>query len=267
MGNEHATDLERRLALLAQEFEFPPTPDLAEATARRVRESTAARRPRLPARAGWIASARRPLTIALAGLLLTAAAAFAASPGLRDAVLDAFGIGGVSVERRPELPPIEPGAGARLGERIPLAEARARADFGLLAIPRPSLPGPDATHVREVRGTPIISLAYGPQPGLPASPHTGTGLVFTQFRARLEAELLRKIVATTGVERVRIAGHRGYWFEGAKHVIGYRTRRGSFTETARLAGNTLVWQRGPITLRLEGEISKPRALRIARSVR
>ena len=35
---------------------------------------------------------------------------------------------------------------------------------------------------------------------------------------------------------------------------------------ARLAGNTLLWQRGDLTLRLEADITKERALAIARSV-
>ena len=266
MGDERPTTLEQQLRLLAREVEFPPTPDLAGAVTRRLSESAAARRRRFPARPR-IASARRPLAIALAGLLVSAAAAFAASPGLRDAVLDAFGIGGVSVERRSELPPVAPGGGAGLGERVSQAEAHDRANFRLLAIRLPSLADPDATYVREVRGTPIVSFAYGSRSGPPASPHTGTGLLFAQFRARLETELLGKVVAMTRVERVRIARAPGYWFEGPKHAVGYRTRRGTLTETPRLAGNTLVWQRGPITLRLEGEISRGRALRIARSVR
>jgi hypothetical protein len=33
----------------------------------------------------------------------------------------------------------------------------------------------------------------------------------------------------------------------------------------RLAGKTLLWQDGEVTLRLEGDLSKAEALRIARS--
>ena len=35
----------------------------------------------------------------------------------------------------------------------------------------------------------------------------------------------------------------------------------------RLAGPTLVWRRGDLTLRLEADVTKSRALEIARSVR
>jgi hypothetical protein len=49
-------------------------------------------------------------------------------------------------------------------------------------------------------------------------------------------------------------------------VFAFRDREGNFREsTARLAGKTLLWQQGDVTLRLEGELSKQQALRIARS--
>jgi hypothetical protein len=267
MDDRRSTDLEPRLAQLAQEVEFPPTPDLAMAVARRLQKMPSSRHVPRPIRPR-IVPARRTLAIALGGLLATAAAALAASPGLRDAVFDAFGIGGVRVERVSELPPVPPGAGPSLGERVTLAEAETRTGFNLLTIRRPRFGPPAGVYTREVNGTPIVSCAYESRPGLSPSPHTESGLILTQFRARLEQELIGKVIlAETGVERVQIAGRPGYWLEGAKHVIAYRTERGSFEQSPRLAGNTLVWQRGPITLRLEGEISRAQALRIARSVR
>lgn len=49
-------------------------------------------------------------------------------------------------------------------------------------------------------------------------------------------------------------------------LLAFRDRDGQFREnTARLAGKTLLWQLGDVTLRLEGELSKEEALRIARS--
>jgi hypothetical protein len=38
-------------------------------------------------------------------------------------------------------------------------------------------------------------------------------------------------------------------------------------ERIRLARNTLLWEHGPLTLRLEGDLSLAEALRIARSFR
>jgi hypothetical protein len=37
------------------------------------------------------------------------------------------------------------------------------------------------------------------------------------------------------------------------------------TETARLAGHTLIWPRGDTTLRLEGDLTLEEAVRIAES--
>jgi hypothetical protein len=36
-------------------------------------------------------------------------------------------------------------------------------------------------------------------------------------------------------------------------------------DAARLAGKTLLWEHGELTLRLEGDLSKAEALRIART--
>ena len=55
------------------------------------------------------------------------------------------------------------------------------------------------------------------------------------------------------------------WLE-EPHVLAFVDRDGNFREsTARLAGKTLIWQQGDVTLRLEGELSMEEALRIARS--
>jgi hypothetical protein len=57
------------------------------------------------------------------------------------------------------------------------------------------------------------------------------------------------------------------WFDGAEHVLLYQDGGEPVEETMRLVERALVWQRGPLTLRLEGDISKEDALEIARSVR
>ena len=70
------------------------------------------------------------------------------------------------------------------------------------------------------------------------------------------------------VEEVQVAGQPGYWFSGEPHFFSYQDRAGEINdESTRLAGNTLVWQAGAQTLRLEGQLSKQEALRIAESMR
>jgi hypothetical protein len=87
-----------------------------------------------------------------------------------------------------------------------------------------------------------------------------------EFRA---APLIEKeLVSATQVEPVRVSGEQGLWIEGPRHEFVYRTLEGEEAiDTQRLAGNTLLWKRGSLTLRLEGDLSKDEAIRIAESMR
>jgi hypothetical protein len=87
-------DLERRLQGLAGQVRFPPTPDLAGATRRRLADHDA--RPALPAperRTGWWPR----LAIAAAVLILFAAGLLAVSAPARDAVARWIDIPGIRV--------------------------------------------------------------------------------------------------------------------------------------------------------------------------
>lgn len=61
----------------------------------------------------------------------------------------------------------------------------------------------------------------------------------------------------------------GYWIDGEPHLFfSYRDERGQLRQDrSRLAGNVLLWERGDLTLRIEGNLTKVEALRIAESVR
>jgi hypothetical protein len=63
------------------------------------------------------------------------------------------------------------------------------------------------------------------------------------------------------VEPVLVDGEQGFWLSGAEHVVYIPSL------PPRYAGNALLWQRGDLTLRIEGRLSKSQALRIARSLR
>ena len=70
------------------------------------------------------------------------------------------------------------------------------------------------------------------------------------------------------VEQVTVGGEPGYWFSGEPHFFTYQDTAGnSREEQTRLAGNTLIWQRGGLTLRIEGQIGRQEALALARSMR
>ncbi len=64
----------------------------------------------------------------------------------------------------------------------------------------------------------------------------------------------------------RLDGHDAFWLR-SPHPLVYTDIGGvEHTERSRIAGPTLVWQRGPVTLRLEGVADPERARQIAASV-
>jgi hypothetical protein len=265
-------DLERMLTQLGRELDYPATPDLAAAVTARLREAgeSAPVRRRLRTRLGELlppSRLRRSLALALIALLLLAGTVFAAVPGVRDAVLDFFGLQGATVERRetlPEAPELRP---LRLGQRVPLAEASKSLAFTPL-VPE-ALGPPDATYIR--RGVPggELSLAYRPRPGLPEARTTKLGLLVGEFRGDLVPEYTGKIAGqTTRIERLEIDGSHAIWIEGAPHLFFYRTPGRPFVERdLRLAANVLLVERGNLLVRLEGAFGRGRAVAIARSLR
>jgi len=277
-------ELERALSDLGAHLDFPATPDLAPAVATRLREAPAARprepRVREPRMAGWLARLPRLpgwRRLALAGLaaVLLAAAVLVVSPGTREAVARRLGLRGIDIRiggERP-TPTVTTRPGERLelglGLRVTLEEARRRVAFPVLVPTAAGFQRPDAVFVNEIQPQGgRVDLVYRARPGLPASPYTDVGLLVTQFQGTLTADFIKKVVAGGLVEEVQVAGQPGYWFSGEPHFFTYEDRRGEITdEQTRLAGNTLVWQAGAQTLRLEGQLSKQEALRIAESMR
>jgi hypothetical protein len=249
------TELETRMRELGAAFPYPPTPDLAPAVGARLRAAAPRRPPRV----------RRRIALAAAGLVLLLAGSAFAFPGARDDVLEWLGLKGVRVEHVPELPPTPPGPAGDLGlgASVTLAEARREVAFRVL---RPRLPGlgaPDEVYVsRPVPGG-QVALVYRPGSGIPASRTSGVGLLLLEFQGSADFDLVQKEVGpATRVERATVNGGRGAWVEGP-----HRVRFGGSSERPRIADATLLWEAGDVTLRLEGRLSKRRALGIARSVR
>jgi hypothetical protein len=151
-----------------------------------------------------------------------------------------------------------------LGERVSLAEARR---LGALVPADPLLARPDEVYLRGTPTTLQIHFAYRPRPGLPAGP-TGYGALVGQFAGELDVALLGKGVGPGArIEEVRVDGARGVWIEGETHFFFYRDASGDIVqETLRLAGNTLLWERDGRLLRIEAQVSKADALRLAASV-
>lgn len=240
-------ELEARLRALGEELAFPATPDLAAAVEARLRERPAAR-PRRGLR----------LALALAALVAALGATLALSPGARSAFLEWLGIRGAVVAVVEELPPVTPATSLEaLGERVTLAEARRRAGFALLA--PEGLGSPDAVYVKEPG---MVSLVYGRD--------LDVRLIFSQVGGAIERGFALKKVSAQGtvVEELTVDGAPALFLTGGPHLFAYVGPRGDIRyEPVYLARDVLLWERGPLTLRLEGELTREQALELAGRVR
>jgi hypothetical protein len=111
----------------------------------------------------------------------------------------------------------------------------------------------------------------GIAPGGPVSLAWGDGrdvLVLTEVRAAGRPMVRKVAPGDTRIDPVEIDGRRGYWLTGAPHEVARLGDLGiAVVGTERLAGDTLIWERGDLLLRLEGASSKSAALAVARTLR
>ena len=92
----------------------------------------------------------------------------------------------------------------------------------------------------------------------------GRPVLLSEYAARDYGLLKKSVGDKTVVEPVRVAGERGLWVEGPPHTLTYFSASGEFRQrTVKIHGNVLLWTHGPVTVRLEGRISKAQALRLA----
>jgi hypothetical protein len=275
--------LERALRAAAPFVAYPDVADLAAVVSRRLREDAVP----APARRRWtgvdLRRAVRPVlrpalqpalaraAIALALIVTVLGGTLVFSPSARRAVAGWLGLRGVKIEVTPSSsPPRSPtplGFGLDLGTQMTLAQAQAAVPFRIL-IPA-DLGAPDEVYLRTGFIQDQVTLLYRARPGLPRAATTGAGLLLTEFRASIDDELIEKKVARSSnrIETVRVNGGAGYWIEGAHDIYLIGPDGEPIGDSVRLAGNVLLWEQGDLTLRIEAEIAKEEALRIAESVR
>jgi hypothetical protein len=274
--------MNERLAaeLAALEVAWPPTPDIAGAVLASL-ESEAAQP--APARSAdrprpWrdAALGRRRLAPVLAwtaaALLAALGITMAASPAARSAILEWLGLKSVKIERKAPTATPQPrrgqlGEDLLLGEALSPAEARRRAEFRV-RVPA-ALPPPDAVYF-DAPPPPggRVSFVYRPQPGLTRSPQTGTGLLVSEWRATV-TPVVKKAAGGAELERFEIDGDRAFFISGPSHGVAWMDENGDVGyENQRLAGNTLLVERADgLLLRVEGDLDRAAAVRVARSVR
>lgn len=245
------TPLEQALRELGRELDVPASPDVVPAVLARIEPRPASAWRRRPT--------GRRLAVALAILALAALGAALAVPEARSALFRVLHIGSERIELVDELPPVEEsGLGTSfLGEQVSLDEARRRAGFRLRELEEP----PDRVYLDGER--PTVWFLYG-------APREARLLVAQVPRLLVDERLFLKKLATpeTSVEEVSISGARGYFLSGEPHLVLLLDEYGLIVEdSARLAGNVLVWEDGGVTYRLEGDFSKDEALELAGSLR
>lgn len=239
-------ELERALRAIGGNLDFPASPDLSDRVRRRLEEGERPRRPLL---------GRRTLVVAIAVLAVSVGAVLAVPPA-RSTVLDWLGIGGVTIRYVEELPPVEKATtDLGLGERVSLSEARERAEFRVLVPRIEKLDDPPKVYYRPDASQ--VGFLYGSE--------DEPKLLITQAGVSGALEKLASI--GTGVELVNVSdGTAGVWLSGDKHALFYPGVQEE--EPFRLVGNALVYETaGGTTVRIEAEISKEEAIRIARSMR
>jgi hypothetical protein len=247
-------DLHEELTSLS--VEWPATPDLAGAVSARLAQPAAPRR-----RRAW----RPALAYALAAVAAAFALTMAVSPDARSAVLEWLGLESVEIERRePTAPPPRPGtlgAGLGLGTPATLAEARERSPF--LRLPTAQALGrPDAIYL----GGESVSLVYGERPGYARASTTGAALLVQEFRARVGPFIEKTLGGASELERLTVGGDPAYFIAGA-HGFAYQGEDDVRFEDQRLAGNTLLVERADgLLIRVEGDLTRDRAVAVARSI-
>jgi hypothetical protein len=250
--------LEARLRDLGGRVAFPSV-DVAASVRARIAEAPA------PGGARVIAlprsrSVRRAVAVAVAAVLVVGGAAVAGRlgvPGLK-----------VIFEPKPIPTHVPVGRNLFLGRPTTLSEARGGVGFEIVT-PHGQGLGPASVYVGKKPVGGRVSLVYPAGPGLPGSRFIRAGLLITEFSAQLDETFVKKmIVSGTRVTDVKVNGDQGLWFSGPPHELFYVDQDGSeFADSARLAGNTLVWSHAGITIRLECHCGLPRALAIAESMR
>jgi hypothetical protein len=189
---------------------------------------------------------RRVLVLALAVLVVALGAAFAV-PSARTAILHFFHIGGETIERVDRLPNA-PRRSPVIGLAGPMSveDAAKRAGFN------PYLP---PKHGGIYAADSVLATYIRPR------------VVLTEARAELG--MMKKVASPqTRLEPVRVNDHDGLWIAGAPHVVTYFDSQGrGQARNLRVAGNTLVWAYGSVTLRIEGPLTQAQALSLASSIR
>ncbi len=248
-------ELGEALAALAERIAWPAEPDIAADVARTIRDRE--RHPGLARPRLSLPNRRRTLVLVIAGLLLVGGAALAAK-----LVID---LGVLTIETTPGRPSGLPSAvasGPALGHPATLADAEREAGFQA-KIPV-QLGSPDGVWVDRTADGARIVLAWRATDAMPPIGDLPWGAVIYEFRG--DSVQVAKTLFSEGntFENAKVDGNQAFWITG-EHEIDLITGDGTYARY-RVAGNILVWEEGGTVMRMETELPKADAVRLASSV-
>ncbi len=158
-----------------------------------------------------------------------------------------------------------------LGSAVTPAQAVARTGLGVPG--SPLLGEPAAVFVINPPATGQVVVSFPASASLPRSSVTNVGALLAAWPATVEQGLFLKTAGpdttVTTVQFVTTSGStvEAIWLSGAPHAYAFLDQDQNFvTDTLRLATNTLLWQDGTISYRLEADISEAAAVAIAATV-
>jgi len=176
--------------------------------------------------------------------------ALLATPPVRATVADWFGFAGVIVrhDTTPRFSSAPPPP--RVDRRISLQQAAALVAFDPVVPTELGIPhGVEVSADRR-----LLSMSW--------TTRLDGHVRLDQFDGRLDYAFAK---SARGAEFTSVTESFALWFDKPHEVVVLNPDGTSRSETARLAGHTLIWQYGDTTLRLEGDLNRARALTIARS--
>ena len=254
-------ELEAALRDIGAHLAYPRTADLLPVVRSRIE---AERRGGFWAQL-WSPRAAFAPALATVALLLVAALVF---QPIGANALEAIGIGRLAIFRGAEPAAAVGGKVLADAQRVASVDEASR-QAGFSVVVPAALGSPDEVYVRQSQQGATVFLVYAPRSGIPAAKQTGIGVLVTQAAGTFEPPLLGKVLPPGArAEEVTVNGRRGVWIEGAPHQMFFRSPNGEVViDTLRLAGNVLAWDQGGVFVRLEADLPKDQALRIASSAR
>lgn len=251
--------IESRLQALAKEFQYPPTPAVADAVMNRIQVSV--KHPRFGRQLAW---ALTLLIVLLAGLMFV--------PPVRAAVLEFIQIGIVRIFPAPvESPipttetPLTATPAPTKSSLIPLLEQMggettledAQQVIGI-PIPLPTYPVdlglPDRVFLQNAGGWMLILVWLDPQ----QPDHVQMSLHLIE-----DGSWTIQKSQPTIIEETAVNGSRAIWTEGNYPLI---LRNGNMQFTRMIDGNVLIWEENKVTYRLETNLELDEAVLIAESL-